>query len=234
MPGFKQQTKINNDNNLALEQMYLGNYEEAEKLFISALSKTEKDDVVDKINILNNLGLMHENMQDYETALKYYNESQSYSDSGSAGYNSIAGKILVLQDNSPKAIEYFNKALEIDVNDFDSNNILGLIYLGDLGEKYLDYPKVLIHNEKAYSLNSSPTMMQNLALNYYFVSSYDDALPLLLEICKTQPANSIAKYFAGLIYYINQDQPKAKKYITEAITLNPELDNDEIKAMIKE
>jgi len=221
--SFKQSWTALDHNEQALELMSEGEYEEAEVLFNKALDKMTKDDRDDIITIYCNLGVLHEYKADLETAARYYRKALRISEPDTSDYHSLNGKIFVIEGKFKKAISSFENALKLDPDDLDALNGLGLIFLGEADDEIQDYQGALYYNFKAYSLSSSEPHMANLAINYFLLERYSDALPLFEQLNNMNPNNATAKYFLGLIYLINKDTTKARIFLNEAFALDPSL-----------
>jgi tetratricopeptide (TPR) repeat protein len=223
-----------NYNAKALAEMYKGNYSEAERLYNEAIKNTDKDDTQNIITIYNNLGILCRNKNEPEKAITAYEKVLALCKPTEDKYHSTLGKINILRGLIPDAIKNFEEALKINPDNFGAHNDLGLIFLGEMDDNTLDYEKALIHNKKAHELNRNTASIGNLALNYYCLGKYSNALPLYEELNKTSPDNSHTKYFLGVCYYHNNEMGKAKKSLTEAIKLNPKLDNENSKQILEE
>ncbi len=152
----------------------------------------------------------------------------------SSDYHSMLGKINILNGDTQKAIGNFEKSLVLNPYDSYSHSQLGLIFLGRVDSEIKDYERALIHNEEAYALNKGLYQKQNLAINYYLLNRYSDALPLFESLNTLSPKNALAKYCMGRIYYSNKQLNKAKTFLKEAITLDPSLPTADIEHMIKD
>lgn len=61
------------------------------------------------------------------------------------------GDLDVLSGDIRSAINNFGNALNLDSEKLEVNNSIGLIYIGDYGEEYIDLEKGLKHNIKSNS-----------------------------------------------------------------------------------
>jgi len=234
LQSYQQYSNVLEYNDQAVEQMYLGNYDEAVKLFESALDNAAKEDKEEIKLVYSNLGLLYEYKGDPDKAAEYYQKVLSSSENNRPEYHSTLGKINILKNNIQEAVNNFEEALKIDTDDFDANNRLGLVYLGEINDEIWDYAKALKYNEKAYELSPDASTMQNLAINYFTLRKYTDAQPLFESIINFNPNNALAKYFMGLISYMQKDLEKAKKLLNEAVTIEPSLMNEDIKNILNE
>jgi Flp pilus assembly protein TadD len=223
-----------NYNEQAIELMFTGQYETAEKLFNRALRKVTKDDKDFLIRIYGNLGQLYELRGQTHESMEFYEEALSLAEPESSPYYAMLGKVNILKRSPYEAIGNFEKALELNPHDFYTHSQLGLIFLGHVDSEIKDYERALIHNEEAYVLNKGSFPKQNLATNYYLLKRYSDALPLFESLNALTPQNALAKYCMGRIYYSNNQLDKAKIFLKEAITLDPSLPSADIEHIIKD
>ena len=128
-----------------------------------------------------------------------------------------------------KALENYFKAIELAPDDFQINSTLGVFYLGldDITAPYTNFSKALEYNKTAYSGNSdSETMIENLALNQFFLGNYQESLDLLLVTSlENKPSN---QYLVGLCYYNLYEDDEARAYFKKAqdagFVLEPEIE----------
>jgi CRP-like cAMP-binding protein len=72
-----------------------------------------------------------------------------------------------------------------------------------------------------------------LLASHFLLGRYAAALPLFEALDAVSPENPIAKYYMGLIYFINDDPTKGKMFLREAIKANPSLQTDAIDEILK-
>jgi len=221
-----------NEQGLAL--MYEGNYGEAESLFNLAIENLDSDDRKNALIIYGNLGLMHKFAGNTDEAIENYQTALSFCEPAGSEYYSTSGRINILSGDIEEAVRNFEKSLAIDPDDFDAHNSLGLIFLGEFDQDLTDYERAVVHNEKSYSLNKGVATAENLALNYYALGKYAEALPLFESVDAAHSENALAKYFMGLIHYENNDLTKAKTYLEDAISLDPSLNNLDVELVLQE
>ncbi len=220
-------------NEKALAFMSEGNYTEAERHFNLAIEELDSSDRRNAVTIYGNLGFMHECTGNTEKAIESYQKVMSLCEPGDSLYHSMSGNINLMRNNIEEAVRDFENALKSDPNDFDAHNNLGLIFLGEFDEDWTDYEKALAHNEKGYSLNKGYSTTKNLALNYYLLGRYSEALPLFEAVETISPQDAAAKYFIGLIYYYQENDPaKGREYLQEAISLDPSLNSPDIEQIL--
>ena len=197
------------------------NYEVAINSFKQASENYTNDK--DKTISLINLALTYEADENNEMALKTYEEALQYAKDESYSYFIIKGGIYELKHNYNFALQNYNKAYNINPDEYQINSILGIYYIDTNEEGHEDYSKALKYSKKAYDLNpTSDTSKENLAVVYYFLEDYDKALSLFLETnYKEKGANN---YWLGLIYIMKEDDVKAKYYLKKSSALGTDLE----------
>jgi tetratricopeptide (TPR) repeat protein len=210
-------------NDRALEYMEAGYYDKAERLFLSALSGLTKDDREDMATIYENLGLLFSYKGDNTSAVEHYQKALTFYEPDEAAYYTTLAKIYYVEGDCQNSINNCKRALIIDNQNFAAHNKLGLIFTGECHEDLIDYDQALIHNLIVYKLNPSNATSRNLAINYFKLGRYSDALPLFEWLDRNRPDDSDTKLYLGLIYYENNDFTRAKIYWGDAIKLDPEV-----------
>lgn len=164
---------------------------------------------------------------------KEFNNALSYLSDKDAMHHSIIGRLSLLEPNVKKAIVSFEKALEIDELDFIANNMLSILYL-DINDPEINSPnKAIVYSKKAYSVDPDDLgVNQNLALNYFLLEQFTDALPIFNRLVINSPDNYLIQYYLGMTYYELGNMSDAKVHLQNAISLNKNLLTDELKEML--
>jgi len=220
------------DNETAVILMNSGNLEDAERLFNQALKNMTKDDVETKTTIYENLALLCEYKGESNTSIYYYRKALALTKPGQARHHALKGNISLLRGSLDLAIQHYEKALDINPDELDASNNLGLIYMGEVDEDVWDLEKALVYNKQAHRILDDMNMANNLALNYYLLEKHDEALPLYQSIILNDPGDANAFYYMGLIYFEKNDLTKAKKHLQEAIELDPFYDTEEAREIL--
>ena len=214
-------TKDGDRQNLKALKLYeLGEYDKAILEFnkaIDAPKATNKQKAI----YLRNLGLVYNCQDKILMAMECREKAIKLCDVNSRDfYVHSAGKELYA-DNIDTAINFFNKALEIDPNTTEAHNSLGVIYLGDYDEAYTDLAKALTHNEKSDVVIDNWISNSTLARNYYLLGNYEKAEEYF-RLAITKNNNELdCKYSLGLICYYLGKHEESKALFEELIRLNP-------------
>lgn len=202
-------------NNQGLSAYDSGNSQQA----ISQFQQASQDAVSNetKLSTLKNLAYVYSSEGQTAQALNSFKEALALTTQGSMDYYLITGEIALLQNDPATAISNYNKAYNLDPNDFQVNNALALFYMdiGDKYPKYVDYPKALSYAQKAVQKTDLELAKQNLGIAYYFNENYPLAISTLSNI--TIDKDTYTAYWLGLAYARNDDAFNAKIYLRKAI-----------------
>ena len=220
------------ENLRALRLYELGEYDKATLEFnkaIDAPKATNKQKAI----YLRNLGLVYNCQDKMLMAMECREKAIKLCDVNSRDfYVHSAGKELYA-DNIDAAINFFNKALEIDPNTTEAHNSLGVIYLGDYDEAYTDLTKALPHNEKSDTDIDNWITNSTLARNYYLLGNYEKA-EAYFRLAITKNNNELdCKYSLGLICYYLGKHEESKALFEELIRLNPHYELKQLRHILE-
>ena len=121
----------------------------------------------------------------------------------------------------------YNKALQMEPNDFQVNNTLNLFYLdiADTNPEFVDYPKALTYALKAYNSNSSSSAAtQNLGIAYFFNQKFDTAITYFLKTdINKEPYMAL---WLGYCYMAKQQPDAAMRYFNIAAKAGVDIPSD--------
>ncbi len=204
-------------NNEGLSNFDSGNSQVAINQFQQASQDAVSNE--NKINSLKNLAFVYTTEGQNEQALSTFKEALNLTKVNSFDYYLISGEIALLEYKPNSAILSYNKAYELDSNNFQINNSLALFYLDleEIAPQYTDYSKALTYAKKAYEYDSekSEISKQNLAIAYYFNDNFDQTISLLSTTNLTQ--HPYAAFWLGLSYLEKEDEINARINFQKAI-----------------
>ncbi|MDP2638157.1 MAG: hypothetical protein Q8P26_03795 [Candidatus Levybacteria bacterium] len=179
-------------------------------------AKDATDDTT-KIGALKNLGYTYSSDYKNDLALSTFQEALALTNTDTFDYYLISGEIALLENKPNSALLSYNKAYQINPEDFQINNALALFYLDldEIAPQYADYSKALLYAQKAYDVNKLEVPKNNLAIAYYYNENYNQTISLLSSTNFTQ--HPYAAYWLGLAYYNIGDDVNAKIYLQKAI-----------------
>lgn len=170
-----------------------------------------------KISTLKNLAYVYASEGNYDLAISKFREAFALTSTGSFDYYLISGEIALLENKPNSALIAYNKAYDINPNEFQVVNALALFYmdLEEIAPQYTDYKKALVYAQKAYDLSKLETSKENLAIAHFFNENYDQTISMLISSDFTnKPYSAI---WVGLSYASKSDSKNAKKYFQIAI-----------------
>ena len=183
--------------------------------------KQAADDAVTnttKMTTLINLAYAYDSEGKTELAESAFKDALALAPEGSSKYYFLSGKVALFEGKPNSALVAYNKALELDSEDFQINNALNMFYLdlADERPQYSDYAKALKYAIKANQLSPSEITKQNLAISYYFNDNYKQAISLLTTSANISSQPYLA-YWLGLSYAGDDQSTNAKYYLKMAI-----------------
>jgi tetratricopeptide (TPR) repeat protein len=202
-------------NNNAISAYDSGNSGQA----ISQFQQASNDAVTNstKVNTLKNLAYVYSSEEQTDLAISTFKQALALATQDSFDYYLIAGEIASLENMPNSALISYNKAYQLNPNDFQINNALALFYLdlGDTASQYADYKKGLQYAQRAVQLTDLQIAKQNLGIAYYLNEDFPKAISVFKSL--TLDTNSYTAYWLGLSYARNQDPVNAKIYLRKAI-----------------
>ena len=216
-------------NNQGMMHMNEGNFDAAEESFTKAIESINHKNKDEIVTAHINLATIYQNKGDIESAKSTYEKALEYLTEADAQYFAVSGILEMFNNDVRDAIGLFNKALEIDPQNHTADNYLGLIYLGQMGAEYADPAKAFTHNLNLYKKDpSDPVGLQNLALNYFQLGQFEDAMTLFEQLIEVMPNNPLVQYFLGVSYYRLGYTNDAIILLESATEIAPELLTEEI------
>jgi tetratricopeptide (TPR) repeat protein len=226
----------------ARQKLVNGDIEGAEKLLHESLEKNLQD-IKGKTKAAAadayEIGSIKELKLDYRTASEYYYQALQLAPDVS-DYHKKYGFILVTLGDSKKAVEYFEKALKIDLADYgDKHPDVAIIYsnLGGAWDPLGDSKKAVEYFEKALKIDLAvygdkhpnfAIMYANLGLSWDHLGNYKKAVEYYEKALKIDLAVYGDKHPNFAIMYANLglswdhlgDYKKAVEYYEKALTLS--------------
>ncbi len=183
-------------NNKGLAYLDARNYDSALILFKKA-ANTKGISAKNKVNMLRNLAITFSEMEETDSAKIFFKKAAETSSKNSYEYLVNMADVFLLEENIPQAISSLQAAWDIDNQKVDVNNNLGLIYLGEYGQAYLNPDKALRYNLKAFAVNKDRNTQFVLGKNYYLLKKYDKALEIFKQLRQQYPTH--ISYLTSLI-----------------------------------
>jgi tetratricopeptide (TPR) repeat protein len=171
MPAKENPIDINQQ---GIELTNKGKYEEALQAFLKAvknpaLSKEEKG------TIYRNIALTYNQLEKKDSAIHFSILATKCYRKNSLDHLVNAADVDLLKGKTALALTKLLKAANRDPDEMAINNTLGLIYLGEYDEAFVDLDKALVYNLKAFETNGGRIIEEVLARNYYRLENYEKA-----------------------------------------------------------
>lgn len=203
---------------------------------------TKIDNKKEKVNALNNIGILNRKLNHYDIAFKFHQHALQISEeigekaSISGSYNNI-GAVYYMLCNFDKALEYYLKSLKIKTEIENKsgiagsyNNIGAVYYMMknfDMAlEYYLKSSKISEEIEDNYGIASA---LNNMGIIYKIQSNYDKALECNLKALKIRTENGNNDGIAGSnnnignIYFALGNFNMALEYFLKSLKISEEL-----------
>jgi tetratricopeptide (TPR) repeat protein len=239
---------------LALLLYKMGKYNQAIEIFKRIIETTDANDQEKFMTTLastqNNIGLMHDSMEDYSSALEWYDKVLEIQEISSAlnhpslatVYNNI-GVIYLSMGDYRKADTYCQKALEIRSESSSSNPTSLITAYSNIGMVYElkgNYSTALSYYKKAYEIQkSSPSLYHPVLIRSYnnfggiytLMGEYSKALSYYEEALEIQSNSllpdhpSIANTYSNLghVYQLMGNYSSSLSYYRKAIKIQEKI-----------
>lgn len=136
-------------------------------------------------------------------------------------YELYLADVDMIDGNTASAIERLERAKNIGGENMEICNLLGLIYLGEYGEDFIDFKQAAYYNRKAYQQGESRATTYLLALSEYYTDNNDEALMLFQSMRQNYPQFLDAMYFEGVIMLENGELEEGIQILEELRVLDP-------------
>lgn len=213
------QTRIKNEE--GLKHFENGEY----ALAIASFKEVIKDSEVGrdmKAQVMRNMAQVYYVIEENDSSLYYSELAARCFPEDSYDYLVNIADVQVMKGEVGDAIDMLDRANKKSPNRLESNNALGLIYLGEYDEEYYDPEKALTYNLKVYKAQADKNTQDVLALNYMELEDYDNARIHYIELQKKYPDMEDYIYQLGELEYMSGNRDKADDYFEAVVKKNPD------------
>lgn len=161
-------------NQKGIELINAGKYEEALQAFLQAI-KNPRISKESKGTIYRNIAITYNQLHKKDSAIHFSTLAFKCYQKNSSDYLANAAEVDLLKGKTARALAKLQKAASLNPDEMAVNNTLGLIYLGEYDDAFIDLDKALMYNTKAFELNDSRVIEEVLARNYYRLENYEKA-----------------------------------------------------------
>jgi tetratricopeptide (TPR) repeat protein len=153
--------------------------------------------------------------KDYTSAQLELHKALAINDKLATAYY-LNGKVYEAQSNQDKAIEYFNRAVELDKDYFEAYYKLGRIYFSrHKPEKAVENFKKVLSIQPG---DSDALFALGLSLNK--LEKYKEAVTAFTKAIKLTPNYAPSYYYRGIAYKNLKDNDNARKDFEQALKFN--------------
>ena len=144
---------------------------------------------------------------------------------GDSNYKAMSyvlhGRIYMVKGEDEEAIDYLNKALDID-----AGNVEGYVSLGEIHMSQNEIDKAIFHLKKAVSIDPGHFLAHKLlGQNYLKQSKYDMAIETLEKASSMSSSDPLVLYSLSYAYLKKEDYTRASN-IAERILVLPEIGSE--------
>jgi lipopolysaccharide biosynthesis regulator YciM len=190
--------------------MNAGKYDSALSAFLIAVQnqKLSKDS---KGTIYRNIAITYGELEKIDSAIHYSTLAAKCFRKNSFSYLVNLADVDLLKGKTDLALSGLLKAANINPGEMSVNNSLGLIYLGEYGEDYIDLEKALKYNSKAFELDNSRVIEEVLARNYYKLDDFENAQLHYTHLLREHPDMINFSLYMGMIKHKLKKTAEAEK-----------------------
>lgn len=135
-----------------------------------------------KAYALRYISLGYYELGDYPRSGEYAAKAAAFYPEGSYDYLVNMADAELMLGKVPEAVVRLKQAIALAPRKLAANNVLGLVYLGDNGEQYVDYHKALVYNQAAYEIEPGRITRIVLVRNLLGLQEFEQAKSHLLQL----------------------------------------------------
>jgi tetratricopeptide (TPR) repeat protein len=216
------ETESRKNNEQGLKELNAGNFDQAIISFKKAI-KSKTLSIETRAQIYRNIAQTFSEKRQLDSSI-YYSQLAAYCyDKNSYEYLVNIADIELLKGKTKEALDNLILAYEKNPNKLEVNNSLGLIYLGDYGEEFLDAKKALKYNQKAFESNKDRITEDVLGRNYFQLGDYVNAEKHFENISLKYPDIIPIKLSLGMIKFKLNKHKEADILFNNAIKADSSL-----------
>lgn len=182
-----------------------GQSEQAIAMFQTIVQSPAATDA-QKAHALRFISLGYYELEDFPRSGEYAAKAAAYYPEGSYDYLVNMADAELMQGKVPQAAARLEQAVAKEPHKLPANNVLGLLYLGDNGDEYIDYRKALIYNRAAYRIEPGRITGIVLARNYLALQDHVQAREQIESLVEHYPEDG---YIRNLLSRLDTAEAQA-------------------------
>jgi len=206
-------------NDKALTLLSEGKYDESVAMFREAL-QNPRITQASKGTIYRNMALVFEEQQIPDSSIHYSTIAAKCFRKNSYEYLVNMGNVDLLTGKTAAAKIKLLRAADMKPDEMIVNNLLGLLYLGEYEEEFMDLEKALKYNKRAYQLSNSRTTAFILGINYYNLEDYESAEIYYEQAYTEKPDNASYAFNNALVKYKLNKKADAELLFNKVLTID--------------
>jgi tetratricopeptide (TPR) repeat protein len=204
-------------NQQGIEFMNAGKYELALRAFLKAV-KNQRLSKNSKGTIYRNISLTYNDLGKKDSAVHYSTLAAKCYRKNSFDYLVNLADVDIVAGKTGDALARLLKAVKMNPDEMSVNNALGLIYLGDYDETFIDLDKALMYNSRAFEINGSRVTEDVLARTYYQKEDYEKAEAHYEHLLQNYPDIISYSLDMGMIKFKLKRSAEAEKLFDKVIS----------------
>lgn len=203
-----------------------GHYEDALRHYRQALNEAPNGFWEERATIYRDIALSEANLGNYDAAEDAYRKGYEICPEGTIERSVFEGSLALYKQDVRRAIAAFKAVIARDPENFVAHNELGIIFLGEYDEAYLDYEKAEFHNRKAYEQSGDVVTQTLLARTLYFMNEYEESEKLYRMASEFLPGDPDNFAYLGLIGSETGQPEMAVSNLEKCFELDPTYKSD--------
>ncbi len=217
--GLQTEDDANKLNQQGITMLNDGDYEGAIAKFKKAIQNL-KLDRESKGTIYRNMAIAYHEQNTIDSSMHYSTLAAKCFKKNSYDYLINMASVDLLTGRTDVARTKLVKAASLNPDDLAVNNSLGLIYLGDYGEEFIELDKALTYNKKAFDLNGGRATQDILARTYYALGEYKNAELHYETVYNKYPQIAVYALNTGMTKYKLHKTSEAEDLFEKVLALD--------------
>ncbi len=203
-------------NEQGVELINAGKNDSALQIFLKAI-KNPKLSKEYKGTVYRNIALTYNQLEQPDSAIHFSTLASKCYRKNSFDYLVNAADVDLLRGKTAPGLSKLLKAADREPDEMTVNNTLGLIYMGEYDEAFIDLDKALKYNLKAFEISGTRILEEVLARNYYRLENYEKAELHFEHLLQNYPEMISYSLDMGMIKHKLKKKAEGDKLFDEVI-----------------